>query len=249
MIKRCSNCGAFAPDDVSVFCNRCGARLPAVMSCRQCGKPVTDPQSRFCDRCGSPLVPPVQAAVPPITLTKGKICLACGFENFTDHARFCKKCGNILGNGGDTGTGPDHRPQERPAGTMPGGRGAVRQEPGSMPVAARPGPGTVPVALSQKPVSRPGAVQDVPRESRQDGLQKEGRRSYRNIALAAAVIILILIVVAVVFIGVRGKSGDSPANATAPDLLGTLPLGILSGYAPVINQSTPVITDTPLTVK
>jgi hypothetical protein len=248
MIKRCSNCGAPAPDDVSVFCNRCGARLPAVMSCRQCGKPVTDPQSRFCDRCGSPLAPPVLTAVPPITLTKGKICPACGFENFTGDARFCKKCGTILGTGGDTGTGPDRRLPERTAATLPGGRGTVRQEPAGMPVAARPGPGNVPVALSQKPAGRSGAVQGVPRESRQDG-PKEGRRPYGKIALAAAIIILILIAAAVIFIGLTGKSGESPANATIPDVLGALPPGIIPGYEPVINQAAPVITDTPLKMK
>lgn len=259
-IKKCGNCGAPAPDDVSIFCNRCGARLPAGIICRQCGKTVTDLQSRFCDRCGSPLAPAVLAPVPPITLAMGKICPACGFENFIDDARFCKKCGSVLRTGGNTGAGPDYRAQEMAPGTLPHGRDAARQEPQSMPVTAPPGP-NAPVVKQPKPWSAPGDVKDAG--------QRSGRRSYRKIALVIAVILLIVIVIALIFTGVPGISGNSTENGTAPDLPGMLSSGMISGdsakvtttppgslssvavskKATVINGATPVVADTPLKMK
>ena len=259
-MKKCDHCGAPAPDDESVFCNRCGARLPAGIICRQCGKAVTDLQSRFCDRCGSPLAPAVLAPVPPITLAMGKICRTCGFENFVDDARFCKKCGSVLGAGGNTGAGPDYRPKERAPGTLPHGRDAVQQEPRSIPVTAPPGP-NVPVMKQPKPVSAPGDVKDAG--------QRSSRRSYRKIALVIAIILLIVIVIALIFKGFPALSGNSAENGTAPDLPGILLSGIVSGNnsknsttppgtfssvaapkkATVINGATPVVADTPLAMK
>jgi hypothetical protein len=235
MIKKCSRCGAPAPDDIAVFCNRCGTRLPSVLHCRRCGKPVTDPLSRFCDHCGSPLAPAVQA-VPPVTPAKGNICPACGFENFVEDACFCKKCGSVLGKNASTGT-------------MPEGRSAVRREPVRMPAAAQPQPLNPPARAGKVPVSATAVVPDTPRVHRQDGPQRGGRRSWKKIALAvAAIIVLIIVIIAVLFI-VPGISGDRSDNATVPDLPGVLARGIMPGSTQVINQGTPVITDAPVKKK
>ena len=252
MIKKCSRCGTPAPDDIAVFCHRCGTRLPSVPHCRRCGKPVTDPLSRFCDHCGSPLAPAVQAA-PPVTLAKGNVCPACGFENVVKDARFCKKCGSVLGKNAGTGFIPD-------------GRSAVRREPVSMPAAVQPQPRNPPAAGGTEPVSPAAVVQDIPRERRQDGHQGTGRRSWKKTALVSAVILVIVVIIAALFI-VPGFSGDrtdnatvpdqpgalpfgigsgkSSENATVPDYLEMLPPGIMPGSTPVINQATAVITDTP----
>jgi hypothetical protein len=252
MMRECSRCGAPAIDDTSVFCNRCGARLPSVMYCRKCGTPVTDPLSQFCDHCGSPLALPSPAAIPPITLAKGKVCPACGFENFIDDARFCKKCGSIIGTGSESVQ--DRRRQDRAAGAMPDGRSPVRQEPVRMPATAPQEPPGGPVAPVQAPAGGQWAVQEIPGESAPDqgmeAVRTKPRWSWRKIALAAAaIIILLLFVTAVIFLGVPALSGNSSANATAPGLIGSLLPGDIAGYEPVINQSTPVIVDTPLDVK
>jgi hypothetical protein len=190
----------------------------------------------------------------------GKICPACGFENFIDDARFCKKCGNVLRAGGKTGAGPDYRPQTRAPGTLPHDRDAGQQEPRTVPVTAPPGP-DAPVMKQPKPGSAPGDMKDAG--------QRSSRRSYRKIALVIAIILLIVIVIALIFTGVPGISGNSTENGTAPDLLGVLspaiipgdsakntttPPGTLSSVAvskkaTVINGATPVVADTPLTMK
>jgi hypothetical protein len=60
MTRKCGACGNPAVDDMSVFCNKCGARLPVpvVLTCKKCGKTFTDRDTRFCNRCGTPLVEP-----------------------------------------------------------------------------------------------------------------------------------------------------------------------------------------------
>ena len=259
-MKKCGHCGAPAPDDESIFCNRCGARLPAGIICRQCGKAVTDLQSRFCDRCGSPLAPAVRSPVPPITLAMGKICRTCGFENFVDDARFCKKCGSALGAGGDTGAGPDYRKQEKALETLPHDRDTAQPDPRSILVTAAPGP-NAPVMKQQKPASAQGDMKDPG--------QRSSRRSYRKIALVIAAILLFIIVIALIFKGFPALSGNSAENGTAPDLPGILLSGIVSGdnsknsttppgtlsslaapkKAMVINGAIPVVADTPLTIK
>jgi rRNA maturation endonuclease Nob1 len=117
MRKRCSTCGTPAPDEASVFCNRCGSRLVDLLTCQKCGNRIFDRQSRFCDRCGFPLAPAVQVVPPPITLAKGKICPGCGFEIFVEDAAFCKKCGTRLSKTGSPGAVPDSRPPARSART------------------------------------------------------------------------------------------------------------------------------------
>lgn len=120
---------------------------------------------------------------------------------------------------------------------------------GGQPVAAEPQPVNPPAAVRSEPVSAPAVVQDEPRERRQDGEQGGSRRSWRKIALVAAVVILLVIIIAVVLVIFPGISGNSAENATAPDLPGALSSGIMPGKEPVINQATPVITDTPVKKK
>jgi hypothetical protein len=121
MSKRCSSCGAPAPDDTAVFCNRCGAQLPvagpSVVTCRKCGRTVADPQSRFCDKCGAPVAAPAvpgMQPVPPSLRTapavQGSTCPACGFLNAGENVFFCKKCGTSIP---QKAPAPAARPQER----------------------------------------------------------------------------------------------------------------------------------------
>jgi hypothetical protein len=101
MSRQCSSCGAVVRDDNSVFCDRCGSKLPAampqaVLTCRTCGNIQSDRLSRFCNRCGSPLdtaVPEVQA---PIPIIKRVTCPACGFPNTGEFLVYCRKCGSPL---------------------------------------------------------------------------------------------------------------------------------------------------------
>jgi hypothetical protein len=260
MKTNCSRCGAPAPDDGAVFCNRCGTRLHRVLYCRKCGKTVTDPQSRFCDHCGTPIAPEAPPAVPPITLAQGKVCPACGFENFVSDASFCKKCGSVLGRGGERGRVPDTGLQS-PAGTPVQGRQAPVQVP------AAPFTGSVPLhgAVLREPVPAPVAPRDT------SGLPDNdipSRSNRKRLLIAAAVIFLLVVSLGIIFIVLPGISGSSSENATAPDLFGGLSSvfvsgnsssnttapgflgGLLGGVAsekePVINQATPVITDKPL---
>lgn len=244
MIKKCSRCGAPASDEGSVFCNRCGSRLPSVLTCRKCGNAIPDLQASFCNRCGSPLIPMGQAAPPPISLAKGKICPACGFENFMENASFCKKCGSVLGRSGSTGTVPGRMPQGGSTGILPDSRGAWRESTG-MPVSPQSRPVNPPVAMRADPVNAAPAIQGLSGEGRQEG----GGRSYRKIALVAAAVVLMIIIVAAVVIFAPGFAGNSSANATAPEPPGALPFGILSGTTPALNAAAPGVSDTPLKMK
>jgi hypothetical protein len=189
----------------------------------------------------------------------GKLCPTCGFENFIDDARFCKKCGSVLEAGGKTGAGP-YRSQAGVVRTPPHDRDAGQQEPRSIPVRAPPGP-DAPVMKPQKPGSAPGHMKDAG--------QRCDHRSYRKIALVIAIILLIVIVIALIFTSVPGIFGNSAEKGTALDLPGVLssmivfgdnaentttPPGTLSSVAgskkaTVINGATPVVADTPLTMK
>lgn len=60
MVKKCTNCGAPAPDDQAQFCNKCGSRIPnepinKIPVCNSCGALISDDQSLFCNRCGNPV--------------------------------------------------------------------------------------------------------------------------------------------------------------------------------------------------
>jgi hypothetical protein len=60
MVKNCLNCGAFAVDDLSIFCNKCGTKLSEepfsnLPVCNKCGTPGADEQALFCNRCGNSL--------------------------------------------------------------------------------------------------------------------------------------------------------------------------------------------------
>lgn len=63
MVQFCPKCGTPAPDDQSLFCNRCGNQLPKIIpeeknyTCPNCGTKIIDKQSVFCIRCGSSVSP------------------------------------------------------------------------------------------------------------------------------------------------------------------------------------------------
>jgi ribosomal protein L40E len=255
MSKKCGSCGAPAPDNSAVFCNRCGARLPAdepayILTCRKCGTTITDRQSQFCDRCGSPLAPVVQAvqAIRPVQpvepvkpvqaepqaapAAKGTICRSCGFENSGENRFYCKKCGAYMPKKGPsqkyglTDDGSDRRLME----------GSIRIRPDGMD------------ALRQKPAYKPVEAQELPRPRRHKPPKKKSLGSYRNVALGAAgLIILIIIIIAVIAPNVlnAGSANETASGVKAPGLFDALPFGSALGAAPFSNQATPVVTDSP----
>jgi hypothetical protein len=60
MTRKCGTCGNPAVDNVSAFCNKCGARLPVpdALTCKKCGKTFNDRNTRFCNRCGTSFIEP-----------------------------------------------------------------------------------------------------------------------------------------------------------------------------------------------
>jgi hypothetical protein len=253
MTRRCGSCGAPAPDDTSVFCNRCGARLPVVADrpacCRQCGCPVTDPLARFCNRCGAPLLPPVLERDAPGRRPK-KICESCGFENFGQNLFYCNKCGAIFPKyeGVQQSIPAEKRPargaEKGPIRIVADGMDEFRQQP----VAAPAIPAEAPVQL-RRPAAPAGAAAHRTRRPVLPETWKTG--SGRKIAIAIAV--LVIIIIALVVTGVpdmiRGGSPDAAPDpgSSVPGLLEALPWIHGPGLMPVINQGTAVVTDTLLT--
>ena len=251
MSKKCGQCGASVPGSASLFCNKCGTRLPAerlmdTVICPTCGKTLPDRLSQFCDRCGAPLPPPEQP-LPPVTLATGrKACPACGFENRGESLFYCKKCGTSL---------LESEPPEK------GPRGGVQDKP----IRDR----MVILDSLQKKGNGGVAGSQVPsRKRRQATPQKAGPKSYRKIAIGVVIIVIILVIVAVVVTSIPGKGGKGQKNATNSGILGFLPLegifgagsnnatappgvlGISGKSSPdnavFSNQATPVVADTPL---
>lgn len=255
--KKCGNCGAPVPDDASVFCSRCGARLPATgsadrLTCRTCGITASDPESRFCDHCGSPLAPkglvvtpsaPAGRAVTPaVPEEKGTVCPTCGFKNLGKNPFYCKKCGVYIPKKSPVqqyeprGTAPVDRLQEGSVRIRPDGREASRQRPVHAPVAGRQPTAGAPV---------------LPRKRRQEAPEKRDWRSYRKVALGAAGVILLLLILALITGNIPGMPPAGSDTTTAPDstspgLFEALPWGLMSNQLPFINQATPVVTDTPV---
>ena len=261
MSKQCSSCGTHAPDDASVFCNRCGARLPVagpapIPACRQCGAPVTDRLSRFCSRCGSPLVAEVLAAAPPARHAQGKVCPGCGFENFGENLFYCKKCGAIFPKnepvrpGGVAETTPALGSQKGPIRIVPDGMDELRQKPGNAAEAARRIiPVETPVMRRRPPPA--AAAAGKPRKPlpwAPSGWWKTG--SNRKTVIAVAV--LVLIIIAVILASAPGILNTGPADATTPDVPDSAAPDIpvptlwvnLPAQTPAINQAVPVVTDT-----
>jgi hypothetical protein len=95
MVQFCPKCGTPARDDKSVFCNRCGSRIPPPVpektgkQCPACGTVNADPQAVFCNKCGTRIPPPVPEKT-------GNRCPSCGTINADPQAAFCNKCGSGL---------------------------------------------------------------------------------------------------------------------------------------------------------
>jgi hypothetical protein len=198
MSRKCGTCGAPVSAGASLFCNKCGARLPAEipqvpLTCPRCGKTLTDRLSRFCDRCGTAIPTPVQPLPPVIPVVQGKDCPHCGFGNLGTDIFYCKKCGTSL--------------VSREPPMAPG----VRQE---IPAGSRGGSGVVPagrtVTGKAEPREKPQSRQKVPRES--------VLRSHRKAIIGVVVVILVLIAVAFIMTGKPILPGTGQANSSTPSL-------------------------------
>ena len=60
MVKKCPNCDTPAIDDQSIFCNKCGTKIPeepcnTLPICNKCGTPAIDDKALYCNRCGNPI--------------------------------------------------------------------------------------------------------------------------------------------------------------------------------------------------
>jgi len=214
MTMKCGNCGNPARDDSSVFCNKCGARLPVknVLTCNRCGTTHSDPKSQFCIKCGAPLE--VHSPhEPPSPAVRGKTCHGCGFVNADENSLYCKKCGIFIGN-----TGSEVKTQGSDA--MIG----LKSHPAK--------------ATMQKAPFIPAAEQN-PYRQRDIIKQKSRAGSYRKAAAFVGGISLIIIIIgAVVVLGpgilhagtvnstaLAGPSNSGPSitavYASSPDTTGT----------------------------
>jgi len=225
MIKKCSTCGAPAPDRMAVFCNRCGSRLPAapeaeVLTCEVCKKAVTDRQSRFCDRCGSPLAPALPAVSPAPPAVQRRNCPACGFGNFGENLFYCRKCGAILPKYESVqknrpgARAPSGRPLHAGISIIPDGMDEFRQQPVNAPVGARQPSVDAPVALRRPPAPAKTETLIPPSEPRLEVPKKRDTGSCRKVAIIAAVIILLLLIVAAIVLVAPGLLNAGPANTT-----------------------------------
>jgi hypothetical protein len=61
-------------------------------------------------------------------------------------------------------------------------------------------------------------------------------------------VLLLVVVIAVIAVIVPGIFGGGAANETSPGILDGLPWGIIPNLTTILNQSTPVVNDTPLNV-
>ncbi len=251
MSKKCGNCGAPAPDDNAVFCNRCGAGILAtVLTCRKCGKTFSDEQSRFCDQCGSLLAPAVQAASPVIPAAQGKNCPACGFENFGENRFYCKKCGVYIPKtepvrkNESAGKTDISRPKEDAIRIKPVDTDALRKIKVHEPVKKELHPMqqvAVPEELVKKPVR--------PLSEHKAVTQQRGWGSYRRVAFGAAGVIVLVVVIAIIAVSVPSILNAGAANSTAPGLPDWIPWVHSQNDTTISNKPVPVFNDTPLTPK
>ena len=248
MVQFCPKCGTPARDDTSVFCNRCGSRIPPPVPektenrCPSCGTINADPQAVFCNKCGSRLhiIPPVQvqpavarpAAAPPVK--KQDRCPSCGAPRVDEISDFCNVCGANF--------------------RMPASPATVREplqpETGARPVSTaretpRPEPETT---TGGTPVAdKPGDDRNVP-------VQEKTRRPLLKWGLMAGAAVIVLVVIAAFLSGMipgNGQSSDT-TYAAAPGNQGavvvpTTPIPIHAATpaptpSPTVTSATPVPT-------
>jgi hypothetical protein len=232
MVQFCPRCGTQAPDDESVFCNKCGSRLPPVITkkpeiiCPQCGMKAPDAQSVFCNRCGTPLqrLPPVQIprtvvprvlAAPPVI--NRKRCPSCGAPFLDEASDFCNKCGATF-----------HRPE--PVAPVPPAAPVLPVKPPLPPVKTEP---ALPVAA---------VPDDVPGEP----VQKREWRRFLKPALIAIAVLAGIVIIAVFLSGAMTHADNQSETTTpAPDSQHTpTPAPTKRTTAPVTTQET---TEVPAT--
>jgi len=251
MVQFCPKCGTAARDDKSVFCNRCGSRIPTPVPektgnrCPSCGTINADPQAVFCNKCGSGLhtVPPVQvrhatappAAAPPVQ--KQDRCPSCGAPVVDEISDYCNVCGANI------------RLAAPPA--------AVREPPRPEPEKTGAGPLTAAHETSQPEpektkVITPGA--DTPDGGRNGPGQEKSRKPLLKWGLMAGAAVIVLMVIAAFLSGMipgTGQSSDeTPAAVTGNMDSGALPTTMITVHVttPVPTPSPPVATPPPTTV-
>jgi ribosomal protein L40E len=244
MTKKCRNCGYPARDDSSVFCNKCGARLPVqeVLICRKCGNSHSDLKSRFCNKCGAPLQV-LSPAISPSPVVRGIPCPGCGFVNVDENSFYCKKCGIAMGKyESDMKTEKD---RARDAATR------ITPSPEHM--------------TAQREPYVPATGQSSPFRERDGIKQKSSSGSYRKVAAAIAGIFLVIVIIGAVVVlgpgilpaGIVNSTVPVSANPSSPGLSitatyapspGTTETKIQAAGAPVAGNNpisrSPAISDT-----
>jgi len=230
MTKKCGKCGNPAYDDSSVFCNKCGARLPVqeVLTCRKCGNPHSDLKSRFCNKCGTSLEIPVPP-VSPQPADKGQMCFKCGFVNTEENSLFCKKCGTNLQK------------------NIPFTEQHVRRE--KEPAIQIKSNNTNIIRLKDSNKDTEKTRMSIP--VREGIPQKNRPGSFRKIAAIGTAVILIIIVIGILVVFSPGIISGGPKSETTNSTPVITPgPGISSSFTPVntftpvINQGVPVNSDT-----
>jgi hypothetical protein len=204
MTMKCGNCGNPARDDSSVFCNKCGARLPVknVLTCNRCGTTHSDPKSQFCIKCGAPLE--VHSPhEPPSPAVRGKTCHGCGFVNADENSLYCKKCGIYIGN-----TGSDLKKQ------IDGVRDTVI------------GIKHHPVNTATKKVTYVSTAEQEPQYHQRNEIKQKSRSGLdRKVAAAGGVILLVIIIIGATIVFGPGILQAGQVNSTVPGSSGLSTLG------------------------
>jgi predicted amidophosphoribosyltransferase len=227
MKRICSTCGNPAVDDISVFCNKCGARLPVqdVLICQDCGKRFSDGKSRFCNICGTPLSA-YEPTVSPLQTARAKTCPACGMVSTDETQFYCKKCGRyLLAPQSETKT-----QKSRSKGTE------IRIIDDS------------PKITLLKNASRPEKEQAPPPRQRAPILhQNRPGLNRKTAAVISGIIFMIIIMVLVVYIPGILQTGSENATADTPSVITTIPQAYTTPM-PIINQGVRVTTEPRLNI-
>ena len=223
MVQFCPKCGTAARDDKSVFCNRCGSRIPppvpekTEIRCPSCGTINADPQAVFCNKCGAGLhtVPPVlarpagarPAAAPPVKTPEP--CPSCGAPRVDEKSDFCNVCGadfRLPAPPATAGVLPQPEPERTGAGPF-----NTPCEP------AKSGPETTP---GSTPLA---AIRD---DGSNGPEQVKNRIPLRKWGLMAGAAVIVLVVIALFFSGMLPGTGPS-SDATPAAAQGNLDSGVL----------------------
>jgi hypothetical protein len=270
MVQFCPKCGTPARDDKSVFCNRCGSRIPPPVpektgkQCPACGTVNADPQAVFCNKCGARIPPPVPEKT-------GNRCPACGTINADPQAAFCNKCGSRL----HTVPPVQARPAvAQPAAAPPAKKqeqcpscGAPRVDeksdfcnvcgadfrlPARVREPPRPEPAkteAVPVTTAREPpqpeTTKPDTpVAALPDDGRNGTVQEKSRKPLLKWGLMAGAAVIVLIVIAAFLAGMIPGT-DQSSDETPADAPGDQDAGAVPATETTTEAATPAPTPSP----